>query len=92
MLRNKIIEELMERKLFNEEDYIVLADGFEEAIIGVTATKPIKAIYDYWMCLDIAMNDEDLNFDEALDWLEDFVLEDLGEHSPIYIKKINNIK
>ena len=44
------------------------------------------------MCLDIAMNDEDLSFDDALDWLEEFVLEDLGEHSPIYIKKINNIK
>ena len=27
-------------------------------------------------------------FEEALDWLEEFIQEDLGEHAPIYLKKI----
>lgn len=88
MQRAEIIEELITRKLFMEDEYIVLADGFENAMLGVTATKPTCAIYDFWKCLDIAIKDEGLSFDDALEWLEEFIDEDLGEHAPIYLKKI----
>ena len=88
MQKDKIIEELIERKLFLEDDVIVLADGFEDALLVVTASKPICAIYDFWKCLDITIQDEGLSFDEALDWLEEFIQEDLGDHSPIYLKNI----
>ena len=88
MQRAEIIEELITRKLFMEDEYIVLADGFENAMLGVTATKPTRAIYDFWKCLDIAIKDEGLSFDDALEWLEEFIVEDLGEHAPIYLKKI----
>ena len=88
MQRNEIIDELITRKLFLEDDVIILADGFEDAMLGVTARKPTCAIYDFWKCLDITIKDEDMNFDEALEWLEEFIDEDLGEHAPIYLKKI----
>tara|TARA_R100000742_G_C4247450_1_gene66159 strand:- start:119 stop:385 length:267 start_codon:yes stop_codon:yes gene_type:complete len=88
MQKDKIIEELIERKLFLEDDIIVLADGYEEAIIGVTATKPMRAIYDFWKCLDITIKEEEMNFDDALDFLNEFIEEDMGGHSPLYIKNI----
>jgi hypothetical protein len=88
MQNDKIIEELIERKLFLEDDVIVLAEGFEDAMLGVTARKPTCAVYDFWKCLDITIKDEGMNFDEALEWLEEFIEEDMGEHSPVYVKNI----
>ena len=57
MQRNEIIDELITRKLFLEDDVIILADGFEDAMLGVTARKPTCAIYDFWKCLDITIKD-----------------------------------
>ena len=51
-------------------------------------TKPKKVIYDYWKCLDCIIKKEDLEFDEALDFLDEFVLEDLGRNTPIYIEQL----
>ena len=89
MLRDKIIDELFNRKLFGESEELVLTDGLEEALLGVTATMPTKAIYDYWKCLDIILNNNDeMDFNDSLDYLDKLIKEDVGEHSPLYIKKI----
>jgi hypothetical protein len=56
--------------------------------MGVTTNKPIRAVYNYWKCLDLLMKDEDADFDESIDWLDEFILEDLGKHAPLYIKSI----
>lgn len=86
MHRDEILKELMEREMFSKDEYVILADGFEEAFLGVTAIKPAKAIYSYWKCLDIIMNQDGTDFDEAIDWLDEFINEDLGVHAPLYIK------
>ena len=52
MKREEILEKLMEQELVDKHEYVILADGFEEAFIGITANNPIQAIYDYWICLD----------------------------------------
>lgn len=89
MQRDKIIDELLNRKLFGESEAIVLTDGLEDAFLGVTATMPTKAIYDYWQCLDIILNTNDeMDFNDSLDYLDKLIKEDVGEHSPLYIKKI----
>ncbi len=88
MTKDDILEELTERDLLNENNHIILVDGFEEAFLGVTVKKPIKAIYDYWICLDILIQKENLDFDYAIDNLEEFVEQDLGEHTPTYMKAI----
>ena len=50
---------------------------------------PTKAIYSFWKCLDIILNaDDSMDFNEALDYLEKLSKEDVGEHSPLYIKLI----
>lgn len=88
MTRKEILEEIMDRDLFQKDEYIILADGFEDAFLGVTATKPIKVVYDYWKCLDSIIKRDNAGFDEAQDWLEEFIQEELGQHAPLYIKPI----
>ena len=86
MQRDDILKEIMEREMFAKDEYVILADGFEDAFVGVTARKPSRAIYSYWKCLDIIMQADGTDFDESLDWLNEFIEEDLGQHAPLYIK------
>jgi len=86
MTKQDILEELTERDLLLENDHIILVDGFEEAFIGITANNPIQAIYDYWVCLDVLIQREGLDFDNAIDSLDEFIEQDLGNHTPRYIK------
>jgi len=88
MKREEILEKLMEQKLVEKHEYVILADGFEEAFMGVTSNKPLKAVYNYWKCLDLLMQDKDSDFDESIDWLDEFIKEDLGKHAPLFIKSI----
>lgn len=86
--REEIFDELSDRGLLSDEEHIILVDGFESAFIGVTASKPIKAIYNYWKCLDYLVAQEKMDFDLAIDNLNEFIEQDLGETSPLYIKEI----
>lgn len=88
MKKEDILEELTERDLLNEGSEIILVDGFEEAFLGISVEEEPKAIYDYWMCLDILVQRENLDFDYAIDNLDEFIKQDLGKHTPIYIKPI----
>lgn len=88
MKKEEILEELTERDLLNEGSEIILVDGFEEAFLGVSVQKEAKAIYDYWICLDILVQRENLDFDYAIDNLDEFIEQDLGKHAPIYIKPV----
>jgi hypothetical protein len=88
MNRRQILKKIINEDSFDDDEIVVLADGFEDAFVGVTITKPKKVIYDYWKCLDCIIKKEDLEFDEALDFLDEFVLEDLGRNTPIYIEQL----
>lgn len=88
MKRKEILKRLMEQELVDKHEYVILAEGFEDAFIGVTTNKPIRAVYNYWKCLNLLMLDEDADFDESIDWLDEFIDEDLGKHAPLYIKSI----
>ena len=75
-------------------DKILLADGFEDAFMGVVesfGTAP-RACYNYDTCIDILM-DDDLpdgdsppTYDEAVEYLEFNVIQAyVGEHTPAFI-------
>jgi hypothetical protein len=86
-----ILEELYEREYIGSNENIVLADGFENAILGVADTVPKKIVYDYWVCLDILIkSDMDLDFDTALEWLDAFSLinQKKGKGFPIFVKTL----
>tara|TARA_R110001599_G_C12124957_1_gene649245 strand:- start:469 stop:735 length:267 start_codon:yes stop_codon:yes gene_type:complete len=88
MKRHQILDKIINEDSFDEDEIVVLADGFEDAFVGVTITKPKRVIYDYWKCLDCIIKKEDLEFDDAIDFLDEFVLEDLGKNTPIYIEQL----
>jgi len=88
MTREEIFNHLSDRNLIDQNHHVILVDGFEDAFLGVTAIKPVKVIYDYWNCLDILIQREGLDFDMAIDNLEEFINQDLGEQTPLYIKQI----
>ena len=49
------IQDYLEHNYPNDMDKILLADGFEEAFIGVENYIPLKALYDTGKCKDIIM-------------------------------------
>ena len=78
-------------------DKILLADGFEEAFMGVVegfGNEP-KACYNYDACIDILMEGDigfgerepQMTYDEAVEYLEFNVTQAyVGEHTPAFIK------
>jgi len=92
MEKAELINSLYDRALLEDNEEIILSDGFESALIGISASEPKVAIYDYWKAIDCVMKAEpDLNFDESLEWLEEFVtlkVEQVEELTPIFMKSI----
>ena len=74
------------------EDYVVFADGFEEAILGMArrAGHPEVVAYDYKKCVQILMERDDMTEEEALDYMEyNAVGAFVGEGTPIFIEPID---
>tara|TARA_R100000541_G_scaffold504_1_gene3624 strand:+ start:299 stop:595 length:297 start_codon:yes stop_codon:yes gene_type:complete len=90
----KILSNLYERKYLNEDETLVLAEGFDDAIIGITTCFPKKIIYNYWECINILLKigDEDtqLDFDNSMIYLDEYIKEisTIENFAPIFIKMI----
>ena len=73
---------------------LMKADGFDDAIIGITTVFPKRIIYNYWECINLILKlgDEEtqLDFDNALIYLDEYINEisDIKDFAPIFIKKI----
>lgn len=93
-MQNKaeLINSLYDRSFLMDDEEIILSDGFEKALIGISASEPKVAVYDFWKAIDCVMTQEpDMDFDEALEWLEEFVtmkIDTVKELTPIFIKTI----
>jgi len=71
---------------------LVLADGFEEAFIGVAErfgfSEPV-AVYDYDKCVEILMGPEGMSMEGAIEYFEYNVLGAwVGEQTPIFTRKV----
>lgn len=65
------------------EDQFVLADGFDEAIIGVD-TDSMRLIYSVTKCIEILMN-QDISQDQAVEYFEVYISnKDAGPKTPIW--------
>ena len=95
-MENKITNYL-EEHYPHDLDKILLADGFEDAFIGVVesfGTAP-KACYDLVQCLDILMEGDTMNgepqmtYDEAVEYMNFNVTQAyVGENTPAFIHMI----
>tara|TARA_B100000965_G_C19376850_1_gene662849 strand:- start:200 stop:481 length:282 start_codon:yes stop_codon:yes gene_type:complete len=90
--KDKLIDDLYDRDFLEDSEEIILSDGFEEALLGISVGKNKIAVYSFWKALDCLMrSNNELSFDEAYDWLDSFSQEKIKhveELTPIFIKTI----
>lgn len=83
----KIQEEI--ENILGEDETIQLADGFEDAFIGIARQfgKPF-AIYDRQKCIDILINRDGLSYEDAEEYFQ-FNVEGawVGENTPAFLEK-----
>lgn len=74
-------------ELVDEFDGALLADGFEDALVGFgyRFSHPV-AIYDYNRCIEILMNRDGMTDEEAIEFFDFNVAGAyVGESTPVYI-------
>ena len=82
MTREEILE--VYGDLIDENTEILMADGFDDAIIGL-CSKSMRVIYDYDLMLEI-LEDGGMEEIEAIEHLEFNVLNAwVGDQTPIYM-------
>ena len=90
----KLLSNLYDRKYLSEDETLVLAEGFDDAIIGITTCFPKKVVYNYWECINILLKigDEEtqLDFDNSMVYLDEYIKEisTIKDFAPIFIKMI----
>lgn len=64
----------------------LLADGFEEALIGNTQGNNIVAVYDYERCVQVLMERDSMTATDAIEFMEFNVVGSyVGEKTPVFI-------
>jgi hypothetical protein len=48
----------------------LLADGFEDALIGVTEGMRCVAVYDYKKCLEVLMKRDGMTYSDAIEYMD----------------------
>lgn len=92
MKRNKIVD-YIEEFFPLDEDKILLADGFEDAFLGVTQSMGVmpKATYNYDTCIEILMagfsdDHHTMTYEEAIEYFEFNVTGAyVGEYTPAFL-------
>jgi len=82
------VEQLLD--LLGNEDEILLADGFNEALIGHAAGMEPRAVYDYDRCIDVLVEDG-MTYEEAMEYFEfNTVGAYVGEQTPVFVQQIDD--
>ena len=69
---------------YHEDEEILKADGFDEAVIGIELGT-MRLIYSVTRCLEILMVDDDMSLEDAMDYFEYNVRGSyVGEKTPIW--------
>tara|TARA_R110002074_G_scaffold28743_7_gene82819 strand:+ start:1191 stop:1484 length:294 start_codon:yes stop_codon:yes gene_type:complete len=64
----------------------LLADGFEEALIGHTQGGNVVAVYDYELCVQVLMERDSMTAHEAIDFMDFNVVGSyVGDKTPVFI-------
>ena len=85
----KKIEELLENCLHDDEN-VLLADGFEDAIMGIGRQfvgEPI-AVYDRTKCIEILVERDGMDWEEAQEYFS-FNVEGayVGKQTPMFVER-----
>ena len=67
-----------------QDEEILIADGFDEAVIGID-TKSMRLIYSVRKCIEILITEEDMTLEDALEHFSFNVSGSyVGEKTPIW--------
>jgi hypothetical protein len=82
--KNHEIKNIMEE----ENPEALFADGFDDAIIGIcrkAGSLPVIT-YSYDKCVEVLMNQQDMPYDDAIEWMEfNVVSAYMGPHTPVFV-------
>jgi hypothetical protein len=90
----KLLSNLYDRKYLSEDETLVLAEGFDDAIVGISTQFPKRIVYNYWECINILLKIGDeqtqLDFDDSMIYLDEYIKEisSIKDFAPIFIKMI----
>ena len=81
-----MIDRIKELYKETEVDNLLIADGFDDCIIGVNS-EYTKVIYSYSKCVDVLINRDEMTKEDALEFMEfNVVSAYMGEKTPIWCK------
>lgn len=71
------------------DEKALVADGFEDALIGHTQGPNLVAVYDYDMCVHVLMERDGMTCEEAVEYMDFNVTGSyVGEKTPIFISLV----
>ena len=77
------------RELLEEENPdALLAEGFEDAMVGLArrCSQPTLAVYDHALGVQVLIRDRSMSYQEAVEWMEFNVVGAwMGEHTPVWL-------
>ena len=78
---NNLLQNILE---YYEDEEILIADGFDDAVIGIEYTS-MRLIYSVTKCLEILMEVENMSLEDAIEHFEFNVSGSyVGEKTPIW--------
>jgi len=90
MTKEEIIDSIIE--IEGEDNEIILADGFEDAYMGLARqfTKTPLALYDRNKCIDILVNRDGMSEEEAEEYFQ-YNVEGawVGDNTPMFLQPLN---
>ena len=70
-----------------EENECLLANGFEDALIGITEGMNAVAVYDYESCVHILISRWIMSYEEAVEYMDFNVTGAyVGEKTPVFVR------
>ena len=94
-MTKELIQDYVSRSYEGHADEILLADGFEDAFMGIVesfGTMP-KALYNVNKCIDILMDRDGMKYHEAMEYFT-FNVEGayVGEYTPAFVEPLYEFK
>ena len=74
---------------------MLLADGFEKALLGIgeRAGQPTIAVYDFDRCVAVLCQRDNMSLDEAVDFMYFNVVGSwMGDETPIFVRQGQSIE
>lgn len=85
MARKKKLSKREELVEFSGEEELLFADGFDDAIIGVSVSGDCVVAYDFDKCVEILA--KEMSYEEAVEYMDFNVVGSyMGEQTPVFIR------